>query len=142
MPLIESFGLFLTSEWIWAMTFARSYIPINMICLLIMLATVGKAGFVCAILYSFFANIFSLVSFTLLVHGLIDKMLGIEFPAMQEAAILPSFTATFLLGIIYLFFHWLFFYTLSYFYSLPINRYMIAALLSNFITIFLIYKAS
>lgn len=140
MKILSSFGLFLVSEWIWAVTFARAHIPLNMILMLVLLLTVGKAGLVPAVLYAFFSQIFALSFFTLLVHGLIDKVFGITFSVMQEAETIHPFAATFLLAMIYATLQWLFFYILSCFYSLPVKRYTCVAVLSNLITMCIVYK--
>lgn len=140
MKILSSFGLFLTSEWIWAVTFARAHILLSMPIMLIMLLVVGKARLVPAVLYAFFSPIVAIATFTLLVHGVLDTLLGVSFATSQQADVLHPFTATFLLAMIYAFFQWLFFYILSRFYSLPVQRYTVAAILSNLVTMSIVYK--
>ena len=140
MKILTSFGLFLTSEWIWAVTFARPYIFLSMPILLIMLFFVGKARLVPAVLYAFFLPIVTIAAFTLLVHGVLDAVLGIHFATSQQTYVIHPLAATFLLAMIYGFFQWLFFYILSRFYSLPVDRYTLAAILSNLVTLALVYK--
>ena len=140
MKIISSFGLFLTSEWIWAVTFARAQILLSMPVMLITLLTIGKARLIPAVLYAFFSPIFAVAAFTFLVHGIIDKVLGITFAATKQTYVVHPLAATFLLAVIYTLFQWLFFYILSRFYSVPVQRYTVAALIANLITMSLVYK--
>jgi hypothetical protein len=140
MKIITSFGLFLTSEWIWAVTFARAHVLLSMPILLITFLVIGKMRLTSAILYAFFAPIFSLSVFTFLVHGVIDWFFGINFTEMHNAYVVHPFAATFLLAMIYVFFQWLFFTLLSFCYRLPIKRYIFAALIGNLITMSIVYK--
>lgn len=140
MKIISSFGLFLTSEWIWAVTFARAQILLSMPVMLITLLTVGKARPVPAVLYAFFSPIFAIGSFTFLVHVLLDRLLGITFALTQQTYVVHPLAATFLLAIIYSLFQWLFYYILSLFYRVPVNRFAFAALIANLITMSVVYK--
>lgn len=140
MKLISSFGLFLTSEWIWAVTFARAHLLLSMPVILITLLIIGKARLVPAVIYAFFSPLVALSSFTFLVHGIIDKIFGISFQASQQTFVVHPLAATFLLAMIYSFFQWLFFFVLSQCYALPVQRYTIAVLVGNLITMLIVYK--
>lgn len=140
MKIISSFGLFLTSEWIWAVTFARAHILLSMPVMLITLLSIGKARLVPAVVYAFFSPVFAISAYTFLVHVILDKLLGITFVATQQTYIVHPFAATFLLAIIYTLFQWLFYYILSRFYIMPVQRYTFAALIGNLITMLVVYK--
>lgn len=139
MKIISSLGLFLTSEWIWAVTFARPHILLSMPIMLIVLL-VARTRLIPAVMYAFFSPLLALSAFTFLVHGIIDRFLGIHFQAAEQAFVVHPLTATFLLAIIYTLFQALFFYILSFFYTLPIQRYTVIALIANLITMTFVYK--
>lgn len=140
MKIITSFGLFLTSEWIWAVTFARAQILLSMPIMLITLLTIGKARIIPAVLCAFFSPIFAIGAFTFLVHVILDQLLGITFATTQQTYVIHPLAATFLLAVIYTAFQWLFYYILSRFYSVPVQRYTLAAFIGNLITMSLVYK--
>lgn len=140
MRIVTSFALFLISEWIWGATFARAHIFLSMPIMLLALLIIARARFVSALLTAFFAPVFSLLSFTALVHIFLDRLLGISFPAIDSAHTLSPFFACFLLAFIHLFFQWLFFMLIDRVVQIPVKRYTLAALVANLLAILPVYK--
>jgi hypothetical protein len=140
MKIVTSFALFLVSEWIWGATLARAQIFLSMPLLLLMLFIIARARPVPALLIAFFAPLFSLTVFTLLVHIVIDRLFGITFPAVDQANTVSPFYACFLLALIHLFFQWLFFLLIDRIWSIPVKRYTLAALAANCLAMLPVYK--
>ncbi len=140
MKLVYSFGQFLITQWVWAVTFARAHPLINMLIMLSILLFYAKVKIVPALCYAFFSQLFAVVVFTIFVHGILDKVLGIGFAKHEMAFLIHPLAACFLLAMIYTALQALFFYILSYFYALPLQKYSSIAFVSNVITVFIVYK--
>jgi hypothetical protein len=140
MKFVNSFGQFLITQWVWAVTFARAQPLINMLVMLLILLVVSKVRVIPAVLYAFFSQFFALVLFTLFVHGVLDKMLGITFVENEQPFLIHPLATTFLLAMIYTALQTLFFYILSYFYALPVQKYARIAFVSNVVSMFVVYR--
>jgi hypothetical protein len=139
MKLISSFGLFLIAEWIWAATFARSYIFLNIIIMTLLLMIIAKVKFIPAMLQAFFSQLCALLVFTVFVHGVLDGIFKLTFQHYAAETIHP-FAATFLLGVLYALLQSLFFYILSYRSHLPLRLYVLITMISNGLTTLVVYK--
>ncbi len=140
MKLVYSFGQFLITQWVWAVTFARAHPLINMLVMLSILLFYAKVKIVPAVCYAFFSQLFAVVVFTVFVHGILDKVLGIGFAQHETAFLIHPLAACFLLAMIYTALQALFFYILCFFYTLPVQKYSSIAFASNIITVFIVYK--
>lgn len=140
MKLVDSFGQFLISQWLWAVMFAPAHPLINMLVMLSLLLFYAKVPIIPSVFYAFFSQLFAVITFTLFVHGFLDKILGISFVQNEQIFLIHPLATSFLLAMIYAGLQALFFYILSFFYELPVQTYSAIACVGNIVAMFIIYK--
>lgn len=141
MAWLMSGANFLLSEWLWNVTWGWYHIPVNIFVMLFLLKFFGRMRIMPAVLFAFFAQVFSFLLFSVIVVVGPIYLFGLEYTPVDCytcTEIHPLLISLFL-GAIYFFFHALFFFLVSFFYKLNLRLVILISLVANGLTALLVY---
>ena len=142
MELMNAFGQFLITEWIWSVTVGAYHIILNTLLLIVLFLFIAKMRMIPAVLLSVFSHLFALVTFTFFVYVVLDKLLGISFDQSKQITLINPLFVSFLLGTIYTVLQGWFFYMVSKKYRLPLKKLFYITFASNTVTSCIMYFLS
>jgi len=140
MRLLCSFAQFLISEWLWSFTFAFYHPLINILIMITLLLCVAKQRVIPAVLCAVSSQLCAILLLAALVHLFLDMAFGISFEGYETMVMIHPLAACFLLGMIYATLQILFFYILTFFYRVPLQRFSFIVLVSNTISALIVFK--
>ncbi len=139
---ISTIAYFFLNTGLWAMTWGRYHIPVNIIVMLILLKFVGKFKFMPSILMAFFSKVFASALYIVCILFLVFviKLQFIPPENLDAGAHINVLLASISLGMIYSIFQSLFFIIINKFYPLNARFTTMIVFVSNTITALIIYK--
>ncbi|GMU18943.1 MAG: hypothetical protein AMXMBFR12_01350 [Candidatus Babeliales bacterium] len=140
--MLPILGNFLITEWIWSITTASLYIPINILLLFLLLKLWDNLGWVRALSLSIFLTIGSFLLFFSTIYYAGIKLLGIQFvlPEDTYSGSYNILNSSLVLAGIYSAFQVLLLFVIDKFTSIRFWTAFLCVITSNILAAFLVYK--
>lgn len=140
MKLLISFAQFIISEWVWSFTFALYHPIIAVLIMILLLIKYAKQRIIPAVFYAICSQACASLLFTILVHIVLDMILGITFDLSDARSMIHPLAACFLLGAIYSGFQICFFAFVRAWYRFPFEKFSIVVWISNTVAALVVFK--
>ena len=139
--MLSFFADFFLSEWLWSVTWGMYHIPVNIFIMFLLTKLTVHYGTRSTMLLTVSANIFGLISFTILVGSIIIFVIGLNYLPAESAynGEYSRFAACLFLGIVYAVLQSFFFYLINKRYKIQLLHMIAIALLSNVIAAQCVY---
>lgn len=140
--MVSAMGNFVLTEWIWSITTASWYIPINILLLFLLLKLWDHLGWVRALSLSVLLTIGSFLFFFAAVHFAGVKLLGIQY-VLPEDAYSGSYNilnTSLVLAAIYSGIQTILLFIIDRFTSVRFWTAFLCVITANILTAFLVYK--
>lgn len=131
MAILSELGDFLISEWLWSMTFAWSYLIVNVCTSWFLLRRVTALSMLRSCVFAILVNLFSFLLYSALIAGFFMYLLQWWYVPHEYQVASGPFIANMYLAGIYTIFHSIVFYAVHRLFDVPTKRLLLVALLSN-----------